>query len=413
MAARFFSWLSGNKGEAPVSGLPRVQRATLRVGPKSVELSENGSPLRLGRAPSNDVVLDHESISAQHAKVKFDKKAIWIQDNRSKQGCFVNDRRIASDIWIALRSRDRVLLGQQEIVFDMVLEVDPTRIAVPVPSPEPSLAPSRTAVSAVEPESGRDPILKFAAAGVLGLLVLSLAIWALLGVSVDDKLVIGRWVEEKTPHTWEFTEQHLYSMVGNGEQVESGVWKIEGDEIVLEVFGGPRRGQTERWKPDVDSEDKFTLSRGNAFIRTFIRVKDDQKLFDERLLGLWQSEGPFPEVVGFSSRGVLIGWSWRLSDKSGSGEPFTIGTWGKVSKGISDVFHMEGFTGNMPVTAGRSHSYHFDGGKLVWRKPRSRKDGVFRKVQLTDLEPSSTRKANPESSEDSADSSEPADENEE
>jgi hypothetical protein len=207
------------------------------------------------------------------------------------------------------------------------------------------------------------------------------------GKSLQEKLT-GRWAEEKTQRSVEFTEQQLYAIFANGEPVESGVWKADGDEVVLEVFGGPKRGEIRRWKPEFEGDEKFTLSQGKAFLRSFLKIKEGEKIFDERLVGLWQTDAEFPEVVAFSPRGVAVGWSWRVPDKEGKGEPFVVGTWAKVTRGSFDFFRLEGYVGTMNVTSARGHAFRIDGGKLAWRKPSRRKEDVFRKVSLSDLKPS-------------------------
>ncbi len=161
-----------------------------------------------------------------------------------------------------------------------------------------------------------------------------------------------------------------------------------GDEVVLEVFGGPKRGEIRRWKPEFEGDEKFTLSQGKAFLRSFLKIKEGEKIFDERLVGLWQTDAEFPEVMAFSPRGVAVGWSWRMPDKEGKGEPFVVGTWAKVTRGSFDFFRLEGYVGTMNVTSARGHAFRIDGGKLAWRKPSRRKEDVFRKVSLSDLKPS-------------------------
>jgi pSer/pThr/pTyr-binding forkhead associated (FHA) protein len=50
--------------------------------------------LRLGREPVNEVVIVDEGVSRQHARVIVHNGAVWVQDAGSRNGVFVNDKRV-------------------------------------------------------------------------------------------------------------------------------------------------------------------------------------------------------------------------------------------------------------------------------------------------------------------------------
>ena len=52
------------------------------------------TPLRIGRAPSNDLVLSDDSVSWHHAQVWLEGGRPWVRDLGSRNGTFVNDERI-------------------------------------------------------------------------------------------------------------------------------------------------------------------------------------------------------------------------------------------------------------------------------------------------------------------------------
>src|SRR5262245_10033939 len=70
----------------------------------------------IGRATSNQLVLDDDKVSRHHALIRIiDDEACWIVDLASANGIYVNGRRI--DHAVMLRDRDEVVLGACRIVF--------------------------------------------------------------------------------------------------------------------------------------------------------------------------------------------------------------------------------------------------------------------------------------------------------
>lgn len=51
-------------------------------------------PLRLGRAPDNDVVIDDEAISGHHALIWLRDGEPWVEDLRSRNGTFIDGERL-------------------------------------------------------------------------------------------------------------------------------------------------------------------------------------------------------------------------------------------------------------------------------------------------------------------------------
>jgi pSer/pThr/pTyr-binding forkhead associated (FHA) protein len=55
-----------------------------------------GAGLRLGRAPDNDVVIaDDDGVSRYHAILQLDDGKLWVRDAGSRNGVFVNEKRLA------------------------------------------------------------------------------------------------------------------------------------------------------------------------------------------------------------------------------------------------------------------------------------------------------------------------------
>lgn len=90
------------------------------------------SPLRIGRAPASDLVLEDESVSWHHAQVWIEGERGWVQDLASRNGSFVNDKRIRGatplEAGAVLRVGNKVTLqlrgGRMEDAVPMLLLVD-------------------------------------------------------------------------------------------------------------------------------------------------------------------------------------------------------------------------------------------------------------------------------------------------
>jgi pSer/pThr/pTyr-binding forkhead associated (FHA) protein len=67
-----------------------------------------------GRNLDNDIVLQHESVSRDHAEIRNEDGQYILIDKQSTSGTFVNGRRIARCV---LNSGDLILLAKIQIMF--------------------------------------------------------------------------------------------------------------------------------------------------------------------------------------------------------------------------------------------------------------------------------------------------------
>jgi hypothetical protein len=110
---------------APVVGSiapqPRnVQQATLQ-GAAGVFSVSGGSEVRAGRDEAKCVVLlTDPSVSGVHASLKIDNGKFWVRDERSNNGTFVDEVRLAPNTWTALKSGAKVAFGP--VTFNVLLE---------------------------------------------------------------------------------------------------------------------------------------------------------------------------------------------------------------------------------------------------------------------------------------------------
>jgi serine phosphatase RsbU (regulator of sigma subunit) len=73
-------------------------------------------PIRIGRASTNDIVLPDQFTSSCHAIISATEAGYTLEDQGSKNGTFLNGRRITGGVVLA--KGDRIHIGETDIVFD-------------------------------------------------------------------------------------------------------------------------------------------------------------------------------------------------------------------------------------------------------------------------------------------------------
>ena len=71
----------------------------------------------IGRDSGNDLVVDDEEVSAQHAKRWFRDQSFWVEDLQSRNGTYVNGRRINESI--QLHNEDLLKMGGTLMKFQI------------------------------------------------------------------------------------------------------------------------------------------------------------------------------------------------------------------------------------------------------------------------------------------------------
>jgi hypothetical protein len=109
----------GLGGGAPAQA-KSVQQATLQ-GASGVFSVSLGGEVRAGRDEAKCVVLLNDpSVSGVHASLKIESGQFWVRDERSNNGTFVDESRLAPGAWTALRSGTRLRFGP--VAFNVLLE---------------------------------------------------------------------------------------------------------------------------------------------------------------------------------------------------------------------------------------------------------------------------------------------------
>ncbi|MCY3022986.1 MAG: FHA domain-containing protein [Planctomycetota bacterium] len=102
----------------------------LGAGTRPLPLA-NGDVITFGRDAQNSVIVDDAMASRRHACVDCQEKAVRIRDLGSRNGTFVNDRRLAADELFALRSGDEARIGGKVFYFiSTVAGLEPRKAAL-------------------------------------------------------------------------------------------------------------------------------------------------------------------------------------------------------------------------------------------------------------------------------------------
>lgn len=88
------------------------------VGPHAnTELALWSDRVQIGSRPGNDIILQDDTVSGQHAMVTRSREGVDLADRESTNGTFVNDRRIRV---ARVTDGDRIRLGRYEYVLRVV-----------------------------------------------------------------------------------------------------------------------------------------------------------------------------------------------------------------------------------------------------------------------------------------------------
>ena len=147
--------------------------ATLHVtgGPAAgTTIAVEAEPLLIGRAAGSEsagALGDDPELSREHARISVSDGVLVIEDLGSRNGTFVNDKRIEAST--ELQDGDRIKLGSSTLTFE---QLDPHRTVVRPRKPDPAVVesadPDATAVRRVEPEpAGRSTSVRGKARGGL------------------------------------------------------------------------------------------------------------------------------------------------------------------------------------------------------------------------------------------------------
>ena len=73
--------------------------------------------LVVGRDASCDVVVSEDGVSRQHARLLLQNGSVWLQDYGSRNGVYVNDKRLARPVEVSVG--DRLRVGSHEFTLEL------------------------------------------------------------------------------------------------------------------------------------------------------------------------------------------------------------------------------------------------------------------------------------------------------
>ena len=94
---------------------------------KEIQLDQD--VITIGRKADNDIAIDNQAISGQHAKITKEGDAIFIEDANSLNGTYVNGQKVFKS---ELYNGDVILIGVHtlEVISDKIRETDTKSFAV-------------------------------------------------------------------------------------------------------------------------------------------------------------------------------------------------------------------------------------------------------------------------------------------
>jgi pSer/pThr/pTyr-binding forkhead associated (FHA) protein len=105
-------WSSEYQGDGPPYTLEIIKQ-----GVSKGLISPNKKYLTIGRLPSSDIEIEHESASRNHAVIQYSKEYCFIYDLGSSHGSFLNKARVNPKDYIRVYNGDRLRFGASTRVF--------------------------------------------------------------------------------------------------------------------------------------------------------------------------------------------------------------------------------------------------------------------------------------------------------
>ncbi|MBV1774379.1 FHA domain-containing protein [Burkholderiaceae bacterium DAT-1] len=110
------------------------------------ELPLSETRVRIGRKPTNELQIDHLTVSGEHARIVQDQGVTLIEDLHSTNGTLVNGELIER---YALKHQDVIEIGKYQLLYE----------AENLGAPQPSAGTSDESNSAQSPTTGRSGII--------------------------------------------------------------------------------------------------------------------------------------------------------------------------------------------------------------------------------------------------------------
>src|SRR5215470_372808 len=104
---------------APPEGTDMAKLSLMFENKLVKEVPIGAKPVRIGRSPDNDLVVDNLAVSNDHARVYFESGRLVVEDRGSLNGTFVNDLRVER---ATLHDGDSIWIGKHHIKVDAIAD---------------------------------------------------------------------------------------------------------------------------------------------------------------------------------------------------------------------------------------------------------------------------------------------------
>lgn len=91
-----------------------------------------GSDVTIGRLPDNTLIIDNPAVSGHHARVFLEGAHYIVEDLRSKNGTYVNEKHV---LRATLQNGDVLLVGKHKLVFDTAADAESVAARPALPTP--------------------------------------------------------------------------------------------------------------------------------------------------------------------------------------------------------------------------------------------------------------------------------------
>ncbi|WP_405984503.1 FHA domain-containing protein [Streptomyces sp. NBC_00872] len=196
-----------------------------------------GAPLRFGRKSDNDVIIVSANASRLHAEILTEDGAYVLHDRNSRNGTFVNDRRITRHVLVP---GDSIRIGDETFLFE-TQEALETVLVSHLESPR--------ADSPADPGELRVTVTGGGPVGLAFALLLENALPGKVSVTVYE----GRWINDGARVVWK-DETHGNVRRQQVVTVQSRQYLALTDEMQSVLFGD-EASSSEMWPVGPDSVD--------------------------------------------------------------------------------------------------------------------------------------------------------------
>lgn len=121
--------------------MERVPQLVATKGPlKGRRFAITAAGLMVGRDEACDVVIPDAGVSRQHARVLLHNAAVWVQDEGSRNGVFVNGKRVVRHRQLA--PGVEMLIGEHAFTLELAMLDQHSLPPTPAPLPPNDLPPA-------------------------------------------------------------------------------------------------------------------------------------------------------------------------------------------------------------------------------------------------------------------------------